>query len=109
MLTFPLSHPSTISLSPPFLLNASGPFLGHIAFSLPRLTVCDQFVEPFQTTILKTALSTLSGTASTEAYTHTHSQSGRTHRDAAPAPKRKTWSNESAERIKQKKVIEKRQ
>lgn len=85
MLTFPLSHPSTLSL-----LNASGPFLGPIAFSLPRLTVCDQFVEPFQTTILKTALSTLFVTAFTEAYTHIHTQSERTHRDAAPAPKRKT-------------------
>lgn len=44
----------------------------HIVFSLPRLTVCDQFVKPFQTTILKTALSTLSGAAFTEAYTHIH-------------------------------------
>lgn len=79
-----------LSLPPPSLLNASGLFLRHIAFSLPRLTVCEQFVEPFQTTILKTALSTLSGTAFTEAYMHMHTQSECTHRYAAPAPKRKT-------------------
>lgn len=90
MLTSPLSHPSTpCSLSP---LNASGPFLGHIVFSLPRLTVCDQFVEPFQTTILKTALSTLSGAAFTEAYIRTYiHQSKRTQRDAAPAPNKNVF------------------
>ncbi len=59
-----------------------------LSLSLPRLTVCDQFVEPFQTTILKTALSTLSGTAFTEAYMHMHTQSECTHRDAAVSPMR---------------------